>query len=464
MAKNVYCLEKNLSGNWRIVRISGLKKSVFSAVEVSDSFFPIEKAPAYISLNTKQYSISREFFPKLKSDVLELHINDKMKHLAFWGDVSDMKILWKTISETDKKTELALIACPLGPLDEIIDSSERSQVKINILSHFAVSIAALIGQITDEAVLAVIFDRDFLQLIAVQKTIPFYHQVVPMENDLVFDEVNVKQSIDLAQKTIETNYGIKISGIILFGENYKIIEKIIAGENIINANWDNILKCDNADDLIKYPSLFGIYFVDKSYNMLPSDILTSYLINDFLSFTGNICSAMCIFLIFLIFKFYFENNYLNSEFQRLSSEIKINSNRLYAKYPSPNEKGKIEKLVTIFNKYREQQRLDNLMADIASCLPPDVIVKKLSITLPLHNKKGQSVSVDSIKLTDELMLNLGKPYNLDIIIATKGEYFKTLQELNEVKKKLTDIFFLENTVLNYDETNLEGTLTCSFKY
>jgi len=461
MEKNLFCIEKNLSGNWRRVLVSRLKKPVFSAVEVKESILPSENVPVCLSLPTKQYTIAREFFPRFKSDILELHITDKMKQLSFWGDVSDMKIFWKKISESERKTELALISFPSEHLDEIIDNSKKKQFKIKIVSHFAVSVAALIGEATDEPVLAAIFDKDLIQLIAVEKKIPFYHQVVPLENDIVFDEINIRQSIDLAQKNIENNYGIKISGIIPFGENYKVIEDIISGENIININWNNILKCDYIDDLIKYPSLFGIYFVEKSYNMLPSNIAVSYFIDDCLRMTGYLCSAMCIFFIFFIFRFYFENKALQSEFQRLSSEIKTNSSKLYHKYPSADEKDNIVKLVNIFEKYREQQRLDNLITDVASCLPPDVIVKKLSINFPMLNKQAQSISVESLKLTDELLLNLGKPYNLDIIIATRGNYYKTLHELDEVKKRLTDIFFLENAVVNYDEINSEGILTCS---
>jgi hypothetical protein len=463
MAKNIYCLEKDTSGRWRKVRVSGKKKPVFSTVETLEDISSIDKATAYISIKTSQYTIAREFFPKLSADILEIQIKDKLKQLAFWGDVADMKISWKKISESDKRVELAVIACPFREINDIIDLLTDKSVKIHRITHFAVSVANIVGMATDDPVLAVIFDQGVLQILGIQNKIPFYHQLVPMEMDLVFDQANIKQSVELAKNSLNRIYGTKISGIMLFGENYNILEEVLVEQEKIDVKWENILICNNIDELKKYPALFGVYFTDKSHNMLTQSVIISYFIDDLINLSGYISIAACIFLMLFIYKLYTENKFLKSEFNRISSKIKTNVSELSTKYPVQEEKENIEKFVGVFEKYKEQQRLDNLIIQIAQSLPPDVIVKSLSMNFPMLNEQSQPITVSSGKWSDELQANLGHPYSLDITLATKGSYANSLRELNKTKGNLTEIFFLENAVINYEEKKSEGTLKCLLK-
>ncbi|WP_457572956.1 hypothetical protein [Desulfolithobacter sp.] len=460
------------------IRRSG-RKPVFSSA-VPD-WKPAENGGAnlYCSLATPRTHLLLAEFPRLKKELLDLQINERIRQEGLYGEDIHFIQRIKKIDRQGNTQKLSIVSMPSTDLAPLLDPRLANLgLRVRRIVPAPVAIAGLLGQLTAEPVLAAIFSAEGLQVLLVQDKRPIYAQMIPPDVSGLFEEPMLAQTFEVVRQNIRRLFSLEVERFICLGSRYEECPARIGGEDAWQPNWDLIFDAESLVDIYRHPELYGTWFADPVYDFLPRSWRISYALQQTSGWVtaGLFLAAAGLGALGYTGRAGLEE--MRQQYQRLFQEVSARQHELGSMLPSDEEKQLVEQVASLQARIMLQPRLENILATIAATIPGSVKIVSFTyraeatgtvppgtqapgsgfVPPPGQLRPGQGTDSGNSALRVHGLL--GGTGRLHMVFTTRGDLLEARSSFEETISGLAKKYTLENVVWNYGQEAGSGLLEC----
>ncbi len=409
----------------------------------------------------------------MNQELMKLQLDERIRPLGPWTEDTALYHCVHTIQSTGNLNSYVIVSLPEHDIQKIIELAIEAGMRIEKCVPHVASIAALMGRLTKEPVMACIFNNTYLEILVAQKGIPYYSQISPLDDEL-FDVELIHQAILHVRQIIDSKFNKTVKKTLFFNAKDIPLPDHFLKEEVWRPNLDNFVKGAKADVVWKFPELIGAAFVSKDFDCLSPELKSSYLIRDInkaavslalggliiLGATGNYLSV--------------QKDKVQVKYEQLTTTIKKRKEEVLAKLPEKEEIKNFKQIVRVINEVAKEPSLDTLLYSIAASVPEKVIIDQLHVKRseiqqtdtkeeipPPEAFSGENISPD---LNQQETNNFfQRPLVVTLKFLTKGDFQQVKTRLEKTVDLLGNKFQVDHIRIEYKEETGEGHLACQFE-
>lgn len=482
MSNQRWCIEQ-IPGEarYRCVKItkpgSGSNQpTIFSDLHEVEDLKNICKGSLHYTFSPEEYYLFADTFPKLKPDLLKLQIDKRFRDLGLTMDTIGYTHRAKE-SSARKGHHNCIFAMESELQNHLAVLTNLKNVKKAKLVPAAASIAALLGQLTDKAVLVLHIGTRFSQVLVTKGGDPLYNQSLPQAGPGLVEEALVPNAVDFARLSVRKDHDIEDLLITTFGKARNNINLEAMEIEEWQPDFSTVAQAGHGEALRDYPQLYGSFFCDKAYDFLPVEFTYSWTLQN-LSKMAAVCASITI--LGLLAGWYYLQPIVNQqrvEYHRLLNDINQKRTALVNRLPKTTILNNFDRIVNIRSYAEKDFRLDTLAQKLSIALPQKVHVTDLQIRRQADSSSSEIIlppaeiemmdNPDSstfpgmgptLSVPEQLQ---SKNININITCTSSGSYSEVTTRFEKTAKTLSSFFGVEDLTWSYREADTSGRLTCT---
>ncbi len=439
-------------------------RPVFGPVEPIKPAQFTQKTKLTLSIISRQIYVIREQFLNVKPDILSMQVDDRIKKLGVFSGSEGLVTQYKIIEKTPNSLLLSIIVLPSAELDEHLLSMHQFQPpRITKLCTQPASLAGLIGSLTDEPVLSMIIGDQELYILVSQRKIPFYTQLVPLESNSRQNLSMAFQNIELTRLNIKRLFGIEIKKVIALGPRRNLYPEIVEDATLWNPDWDKVLGTARDKDLLEHPCLFGGYFADKAFDLVPWSHRMAWVIQDAMVMMsgGLLGGAICLGL--LTINTHSKAQRLDRVLDQKLAMVKAEVKRVEGIMPFGKEAEIANKLFELKSQTEQQPRIDEILKALSVSIPKGVYLLNMDVSRePATDPNPRPVQATALteksRKEDDPEHILNQKIVVSVKLVTNRGFSQTKRLFEDTLSALESFFVLKNVKWIYSEKANRGTL------
>ncbi|HID98409.1 MAG TPA: hypothetical protein EYP57_09540, partial [Thermodesulfobacteriaceae bacterium] len=231
---------------------------------------PVGNGEIGLCINSRHTYILRETFPRVKTEILRLQIDQRLRQIGLWPEGTNLHHCIKRFKSKENREPCTILSIPeedVNPvLAKVIDTRE---LKLNRTVPMAAAVAGLLGALSSDPVLAAYFDENALYCIVVHEKIPVYLQIVPLDTDGRLEEPMLAQTFEMVFRNVRRLYGIEVAYTTVMGPGADTCPAAVGGRQLWFPEWNRIIDVPDTADVTSYPGIYGICFADPDFDFTP---------------------------------------------------------------------------------------------------------------------------------------------------------------------------------------------------
>ncbi len=428
----------------------------------------------YLTFFSERTLITNDTFVSAKRDILELQIDERVKNVGPWADGTRLHHSLFLLSKGERQDEYIVLSTPELDIERVVDDFSGFRIK-GCFPHIA-AISALVGQLTDEAVISCFLSRGLLEVIVSKDSIPYYSQISPFDIGEGLEFEVLAQTIFSVRQIIGSKLKENVKKILFFDRNFTSYPEKIGSESTWNPDLSNLIKAGDETLFYRFPDLLGTIFCDKNFDCLPASIKKKYFFNDLNKAVTTISATCSIFLALALPKLNTELKSSLENYQKVIESIRNEKLNIEKEIPSHQDTQKLQEIIGIWNEIQEEPNLSTALIDISSLLPDKVIIAHMKIER--EGPKGQEdmteEGVKEISEPDEIIAeeinDVGPEENIlkdEKLIGTlkmhltlfcQGDFHKVKNKFEQTISSLKQHFRVKKIKWGYQEEKDSGLL------
>jgi hypothetical protein len=427
----------------------------------------------HLSLESSKAEVIVEEFPKVKDDILELQIQNKLDQLALFSVGEEIATSYAILEERRQKQLLSLIAQPENLTGEGIGTiTSGGKVDLKSCVSAVAAIAALMKQLDPDPYIVLLITRISAYLIGVRNGFPLFLQSVPLSAPAEVESGVAAHAIGFGRQTLQRDFEIDSCRLVCLGEGRESFDfEALEEENWI-PDWNHCITAEGGD-ILHYPALFGSLFIEERYSMLPVEYVRAGQLKK-VSFYLSIAAGIgCIVLAALAYQHMERVAPLQQQLELERRQLSENAGKVRRVTPDPEMVDRVKVYLEIMDKADAEPSVAMLLEDIARALPENVFADKLKIS----RKIGETDKVEEDPMgipppgMDTAMPDspgvvvsgspaealLGQTITVHLACSSKGDYSMVKARFDQTVKGLSARFSLRNVDWDYSETEGGGS-------
>lgn len=471
-----WCIQQRPEGGYMMTRILNASKNTvsFSTATEQEALPKNIKGNIHFTFTPVDYHLYTDNYPKLKADLLSLQVKKRFIDLGVAMDASSFIHANKELEATNNRVNSIFIHQEDINQQLPVISSLRGIKKCTLLPA-AASIAGLIKQVTEKAVLIILLGEKFSHLLVVKSGVPIYHQSLAQTGPGQVEEALIPNAIDFARVTVRKDHEIDEIDIARLGKRRDSIDLKNLDIEEWQPDFSKVIEVENLEDVFRYPHLYGGYFADPIYSFAPKEFQQAWALQNTTK-TSAIIAAIA--AVALLGGWLYLQPVLKAQkdkYSAMSSEIIKQKGQITERMPQTAMLNNFERLVNIRTKAKKDFRLDTLAHNLSISLPEEVkvtevIVKRqatqgsnLMDALPPTEDVNdpalpEAFGIESLSLPEKTQ---DKPFTIALSCNSKGSYREVTTRFEKTAVALNDVFGVENLTWSYREEDQTGLLNCT---
>ncbi len=204
----------------------------------------------------------------------------------------------------------------------------------------------------------------------------------------------------------------------------------LADENKENIKWkSNILDAD-LNQVLHSPEIYGLFFLDKSFNFLENVYLTKITTYRFSKLAAVISIILSLLLTSVSARSYLNYLKIRKTFNDKLSYLSSKNDELKAKLPNKSEITTLKRLSKLQNKLNKELNLGKFVGWLSNIMPSDALINSIDVSPAIKTASKQRGAVLQTESAD-------KEFTAKIDISIKGNYKSTKYKTIMFLKKLS---------------------------
>ena len=470
-----WCIHERPEGGYISIQVlSHTKNAVsFSAIKELQTLDEKYKGAVHYTFTPEEYHLYTDTFPRLKPELLALQVKKRFTDL---GVAMDTRGMTHKSREIDGKTgvisSIFVYKEDLGKnLSQI--STMKGLRKCRMLPAGA-SIAGLIKEVTEKAVLIFLIGRRFSHVLVVKNGIPIYNQSLAQTGPGQVEEALIPNAVDFARVTLRKDHEIDDFKVCCLGPGKDTINLKSLDIEEWHPDFSVALTTPQPEDILRYPHLFGAYFADPAYDFIPKEFVRTWRIQGASRITA-IGAAIASLILFAGW-FYYQPllKEQRSTYQSMSTELDEQKDHIAGRMPQATILNNFERLVNIRTTSEKDVRLDTLAKNLSDALPPSVHITELkiqrqtteeetTIDMPLEAVPDPAAldmpgTTQALSLPEKIQ---ARPIALTLTCNSEGSYAEVTTRFEKTASALNKVFGVENLTWSYREADRSGAIRCT---
>lgn len=470
-----WCIHERPEGGYISTQVLGHTKNAvsFSAIKELQTLDEKYKGAVHYTFTPEEYHLYTDTFPRLKPELLALQVKKRFTDLGVAMDTRAMlhksrELGGKTgvissifVNETDLGQNLAQI------------STMKGLRKCRLIPAVA-SIAGLLKEVTEKAVLIFLIGRRFSHVLVVKNGIPIYNQSLAQTGPGQVEEALIPNAVDFARVTLKKDHGIDDFNVCCLGPGRDTVHLKNLDIEEWHPDFSAAITTPQPEDILRYPHLFGAYFADPAYNFIPKEFVSTWRIHGASRITA--IGAAIASLILLAGWFYYQPILKEQRitYQSISTELDEQREHIAGRMPQATILNNFERLVNIRTTSEKDVRLDTLAKNLSDALPPKVHITELKIQRQTMEEDGSidmppeaalaPGALDTAGTAQELSLPekiQARPITLTLTCNSEGSYTEVTTRFEKTASALNKVFGVENLTWSYREADRSGAIHCT---
>ncbi len=426
-------------------------------------------------VHSERTLISLESFPKMKREILELQVEERIRPLGPWPEDISLFHCMHLLNTGSTTNSYVIVSLPEQDISTYIEQVQDEGVRLNLCVPHIVSISALTGQLTEEPVMACFLANGYLEILVAEGGFPLYSQISPLDDKGYMDEDLLAQAIFNVRQIIGAKYNKNIRRLLYFDKkNTNLPESI--GEDKVWYPEPGFLANPQQRKLVwKHPELIGTLFVHKDFNCIPLSLKTSYIIQDINKAAAAFSLAGILILggsgLFLSA----EHAKAQARYRNLFTKLQMQKEQIASRMPSRTEIKNVSQIAAVLQELAGEPSIDALLYQLAKDIPEGVLIETLKAervpTQKAQLQGGEEEVPPPDKFTEPLPIPessvekkendfFKNPLVVHLRLLTLGDFQLVKKRLENAADMLARDFDMTNVRFGYVEKKNSGHLEC----
>jgi len=424
-------------------------------------------------IHSERILITTESFPSLKPEMLNVQLDERIRPLAPWPEDIPVHYCVHLIERSGRFNSYIVISLPERDIQKTVKPIAETGFRIQQCVPHVAAIAAFTGRLTDDPVLACIFDGSYLEILFAEKGLPYYSQISPLDDEILdFDLMG--QAIFNVRQIIDSRFNKSVKKTLFFSKKEMALPDSIGEEEIWRPDLASLLETDHPDIAWKFPELLGAPYVSKDFDCLPSDFKTSYLIQDINRVAASLAFGGLVILGATGVYLSGQKAKVMADYQQLNSMVNSRKEKVLAQLPDEQDVRNIAEVIRVIKAVSKEPPLDSLLYSIALSVPERVVIDELKINRaeteqaevgpglpPPDAFTGGAQAVQHSEKNADVFFD--KPLVMTLKLVTKGEFQQVKTRLEKAVDLLAMRFNVGHIKMEYREEISQGELACQLE-
>lgn len=447
------------------------KRPVFSApfqIDIRNPSLKKLTKKVFCVLDTRNTVVATEEFPsQLAGDVLYLSVKERLQANGLWVPEQEMEMRLHSVQEKGQNRLYNISLVSSFDIQDILDTHYLQTISIEGILNLAHAISGLVSTLLNEPAMVLYCGPNLLQLMATGDKMVYSMQFFPYEAEDTLPVFMLNQAMEILKINVKRLYGLDIKHLLALGPRYDICPSILNNSELLQPDWQQILTAPSNEDVTRFPGLYGAYFADNSFDLLPKAWRYAMLLQKLGMAATITAGVLAVGLGGYGAYLYKLNENQTMEYQRLFNSISVRQAAVAANLPPETTQKELETWLELRRAATERPRLDTILAYLAESLEPEVSVTTLDISTqpqasgqdPTHiPETAPEQTGDTGQSTQTLPTG---PFHIYIVMESKGAFEETRLRINRSLSNMCSYFQLNEPDWKYDETQQRCTVTCN---
>lgn len=328
----------------------------------------------------------------------------------------------KIIKSENGRFKVALSAIQKNDIDAVFSTINKINLPVDYITGYANSILSVSKYIINKNDLTLLWAKNGTEI-----------EIKVVDGNIASREVREYENLE----SIDT--GFSNNDILFLGD--------LSSKNS-DTNLNRLKKAGYKDsDVLEYPELYGLFFMDKDFNFLYDDYKNE--INSFKSSKYLLLASVVIFLIFLFLSIekYVAFNRINKQFIDKKNALLLKQDKIKDKIPNKNEIDNLFKISKLENKFKQEPNVKAFLSWITNITPNSATIEYINIAHKNQKNNGQNDEYNDIQ--DEQNNTYANKFEAKIVVFIFGSYKITKQKAVDFIKKISQKVAPENSDFEY---------------
>ena len=373
------------TGKWSCASFSRKgKRRVFSRVSLSKGpEHQSSRCRVYASVHSRNANLVVANFPKMKSDLLRLQVEEKLRQEALVSSELALDLGLKVADSSGSSQRIVAVGVPSEDTDPLLDTAAAAKGSMRVLVPCFMAVSGLIGALTAQPVLAIVCRADSMELVVAKAGLAWMHQVIPLPSP-----EGIKESLehDLISQTIEQIrprcsmlFNFEPSRIICFGIRPSECPKRIGGTELWRPDFSELLALQEPDDFYMYPEVIGTPLADPNFNLIPQSWRISFRLQGAVAASAAVMAAAGMVLGGSALALHHRNQDLMARYSAKYQQLSSQAEALAARIPAEDLKRQIEMVAGIKEASAREPKPHEILLALGSLLPKKVKIEAFSV-------------------------------------------------------------------------------------
>lgn len=464
---------KKTSENWLILPISkGAKQPVFGKVREDSSLAACGKQVGAVLESRQSYVLYESFNTGLKGEILRLQAIQRLKTQGVLLDDAKVSIAMKAVSKEPSQERYSIVTVPETEMLSLLDAISVADIELSRLFPIHAAISALVGLVFKTPTIVFYGSESSLHVIVVVSGFPIYLQLIPLDTNNTLSENMLYQAYEIIRLNIKRNHNIECEKIVVLGANTSYFPEMLGGYEFSKPDFSKFFSCEDPLDPILYPELFGAFFADAAFDLIPVETHLRRKVSGG-SFVLVLCCGVASIVMWSgVWYVHRENMVLDTQYRQQLAALQEKNNSLVSLQPSEEEKANIELNLAMIEKLQHEPRFDSFLKAFAPLIPQHVKVSFMKMlrqgqvedsAQQLQQDQTDNTQPDAV--ASLIPANIDNVLNVtpvvDVELVSKGVYLEVEQRFVITRDNLCRQFYVINIGWNYSEERQEGRMKCS---
>ncbi len=466
---------KKISENWLILPIiKGAKQPVFGKVRQDSSLAACGKQVGAVLESRQSYVLYESFNTGLKGEILRLQAVQRLKTQGVLLDDAKVSIAMKVVSKEPSQERYSIVTVPEIEMLSLLDVISVADMELSRIFPIHAAISALVGLVFKTPTIVFYGSESSLHVIVVVSGFPIYLQLIPLDTNNTLSEHMLYQAYEIIRLNIKRNHNIECEKIVVLGANTSYFPEMLGGYEFSKPDFSKFFSCEDPLDPIFYPELFGAFFADAAFDIIPAETHLRRKVS-WVSFAAALVfGAISVAMWGGVALMHIENKKLDVMLRERVCALQNKSSALEALMPSEQERSGVEAYLSLISKLENEPRLDMFLLKFAKLVPLNV---KVSSAKMLREAVGgaqasqeqasqeqaasQPLQNQLAIIPDKIVRTLDVASVLHVEFVSKGKYGEVEERFVIARDNLCREFDIFDFGWNYLEDKQEGRMKCS---
>ncbi len=419
--------------------------------------------------------------PKMKPELLALQITRKFANLALTMEADTFAHRFRRNPKNPE--ELECIFVPKAEVQEYMPLLARWKgVRSARLIPVPLAVAAVIDRLTTEAVMVLLIEKSYAQVIVVHRGAPIYNQMLAQVEPGVVEDALLPNAIDFARTTVRNDHQINDLHIITMGSARSGIDlspmaitewqpdlsPLAGGQRRKRRKGGGGITLDT---LLDTPQLYGAPLVRDEWSFVDQEFNLSWKLQALSRRITAVAAVVAVVAALLGGWFHLRAEEAAETWQAARTRLAAKRSLLAELQADTESLDNFGAVAAIRSSADNDFRLDDLLYRLSVSLPEGVLITGLEVSRAQAAEPagGSDTSDDSetIGEPDEEVVSpaalFSRTVAIELTCSATGDRRSVTRRFEQALVLLSRLFVVSNGRWSYDEATAGGILSCSLR-